>query len=147
VCTSSSSWYTNEKEANIKTEPSAQRTLGYLLDRVLKGYKSRTFLVELGKEEHPNLIRLLNERILHRLNEVYSHPDKPGLRYELFTLDHGAYIKFRGTVNQPREQVFFEPDEVKTLDEKERECIVPFDDKRSIRRIVFDPDHLTVSVG
>ena len=144
VCNASSSWYTNEKEANIKTEPTSQRTLTYLLDRVLKGYKSRTFLVEVGKEEHPNLIRLLNERILHRLNEVYSHPDKPGLRYELFTLDHGAYIRFRGTVNAPRQEVFFETSEVGSLQEDERQSIVPFDDRRSIRRIVFDPESLAV---
>jgi hypothetical protein len=139
VCNASSSWYTNEKESNIKTELKAQRTLTVLLDRVLKGYKSRTFLVEMGNEEHPNLIRLLNERILHRLNEVYSHPDRPGLRYELFTLDHGAYIKFRGTVNEARQEVFFYSTEVATLEDEERKSVVPFDDRRSIRRIVFDP--------
>lgn len=147
VCSASSSWYTNEKEANIKTEPKSQRTLAYLLDRVLKGYKPRTFLVEVGKEEHPNLIRLLNERILHRLNEVYSHPDKPGLRYELFTLDHGAYVRFRGTVNEPRQEVFFETSEVEALGEEEQRSIVPFDDRRSIRRIVFDPDSLAVEAN
>ena len=31
------------------------------------------------------------------------------------------------------------------LSKDERESIVPFDDKRSIRRIVFDPDRLSVS--
>ena len=144
VCTASSSWYTNEKEVNIKSEPTAQNTISFLLDRVLKGYKSRTFLVETGKEEHPSLIRLLNERILHRLNEVYSHPDKPGLRYELFTLDHGAYVRFRGTVNEPRQEVFLTQEAIGNLQAEERKSIVPFDDKRSIRRIVFDPDRVSV---
>jgi hypothetical protein len=145
ICAASASWYSNEKEANIKTERAAQQTMAFLLDHVLKGYKSRTFLVETGKEEHPSLVRLLNERILHRLNEVYSHPDKPGLRYELFTLDHGAYIRSRGTVNEPRQEVFFENASLGTLEEEERKSIVPLDDKRSIRRIVFDPDRLVVT--
>ncbi len=121
--------------------------MGYLLNNVLKSYKSRTFLVETGKDEHPRLIRLLNERIVHRLNEVYSHPDKPGLRYEVFTLDHGAYIRFRGTVNEPKENVFFDTGSLANLSEQERSSIVPFDDKRSIRRIVFDPDKLSVAAG
>jgi len=144
VCSASGSWYTNEKESNIKTEPDAQKTITFLLHNVLKTYRSRTFLVETGKEEHPCLIRLLNERILHRLNEVYSHPDKPGIRYGLFTLDHGAYIRFRGTVNEPRQQVFFETASLGGLKEEERRFTVPFDDRRSIRRIVFDPESLSV---
>jgi hypothetical protein len=144
ICEASASWFSNEKESNIKAEPTSQETLAYLLNNVLNSYKSRTFLVETGKDENPRLIRLLNERIVHRLNEVYSHPDKPGLRYEIFTLDHGAYIRFRGTVNQPEDTVFFDTASVGGLSEEEKKAIVPFDDKRSIRRIVFDPDRLSV---
>lgn len=144
VCDASSSWYANEKEANIRAEEEVGRTMSYLLNNVLKGYKSRTFLVEATKAEHPRLIRLLNERILHRLTEVYSHPDNPGLRYEIFTLDHGAYVRFRGTVNEPKQNVFLFAEDVSALPADEREYTVPIDDKRSIRRIVFDPECLEV---
>jgi hypothetical protein len=143
-----SSWYSNEKESNIRAEKEVLETIGFLLDKVLKGYKSRTFMVEAGREEHPRLNRLLNERILHRLNTRYSHPDRPGLRYGLFTLDYGAYVAYRSrTVNEPLQQYLFPDDEVQSLPEDEKEGIVPVDDKRSIRRIVFDPDKLTLNIG
>jgi len=144
VNTASASWFSSEKESNINAEQTSQETLRYLLNNVLKAYKSRTFLVEAGKEDHPRLVRLLNERIIHRLNEVYSHPDRPGQRYELFTLDHGAYIRFRGTVNEPHQDLFFDQDSLGWMSDEEKKGIVPFDDKRSIRRIVFDPDKLLV---
>ncbi len=136
------SWYANEKEANIKDEQEVQETINYLVDKVLKDYKSRTFMVEVGLDEHPRLMRLLNERILHRLNHRYSHPDRPGLRYELFTLDYGAYVAYRGTVNEPNQLNLFSGD-VRSHDSNDKK-IVPYDDKRSIRRIVFDPNMLSV---
>jgi hypothetical protein len=146
VSNASASWFSSEKESNIKTEPIPQETLSFLLNKVLKGYKSRTFLVETGKGEHPRLVRLLNERIVHRLNEVYSHPGRPGLRYEIFTLDHGAYVRFRGTVNEPKQNIFYLTEDIGRLAAAEKGSVVPFDDKRSIRRIVFDPDELSVGV-
>lgn len=142
-----SSWYSSEKESNIRAEKDVRETITFLLDKVLKRYKSRTFLVESGREEHPRLNRLLNERILHRLNTKYSHPDRPGLRYELFTLDYGAYVAYRGTVNEPNQQILFSKEDLKSLPEDEKQGIVPFDDKRSIRRIVFDPDQLAINTG
>ncbi len=89
---------------------------------------------------------MLNERIVHRLNEVYSHPDRPGLRYEIFTLDHGAYVRFRGTVNEPKQNIFYFTENIGGLAADEKDSVVSFDDKRSIRRIVFDPDQLSVAV-
>ena len=139
------SWYANEKEVNIKKEKDIQATINFLLDRVLKNYKSRTFMVEVGQDEHPKLLRLLNERIIHKLNIKYSHPDRPGLRYELFTLDYGAYVSYHGTVNEPN-QLFLFAEDIALLDEIEKQSILPFDDKRSIRRIVFNPIALSVDV-
>lgn len=145
ICNASASWFSSQKESNIKAESVPQATLSFLLNDVLKKYKSRSFLVETGKDEHPRLVRLLNERIIHRLNEVYSHPDKPGLRYEIFTLDHGAYVRYRGTVNEPKPDIFYRSGSAFDPGSDEAKSIVPLDDKRSIRRIVFDPDRLTIA--
>jgi hypothetical protein len=114
------------------------------MNQVLKGYKSRTFLVESSKAESPRLIRLLNERVLHRLNGTYSHPDRPGIRYDLFTVDYGAFVRFRGTVNQVREEIFWQGSAQELLTEDERRLMVPIDDRRSIRRITSDPDSMAV---
>lgn len=136
------SWFEQEKVSNVKIEGPVITALTRIYEEVIKGYKSRTFLVHSSLSEHPTLMRLLNERVLHKLNITYSHRDKPGERYELFTLDYGAYVKFKGTENEPQEQIFFEPHQVQELAELEKRQIVPVDDHRSIRRIVLDPRSL-----
>ncbi|GIW82306.1 MAG: hypothetical protein KatS3mg105_4113 [Gemmatales bacterium] len=145
IVRAAASWYDTEKAATINTEPEAKKTLEFLLNSILKNYKSRTFLVESSKAEHPLLGRLLNERVLHRLNGTYSHADRPGILHDLFTIDYGAYVRFRGTVNQVHEEVFWEGEATKELDVIQKDLLVPVDDKRSIRRITFDPDGLEVA--
>ena len=139
VVAAATTWFDQEKAANVLAEPEARETLLHIMEKVLKGYKSRTFLVESSKAEHPRLLRLLNERVLHRLNETYSHPDRPGVRYDIFTVDYGTYARFRDTVNQVEDHVFLDRDKRGQLNSAEQSLWVPVDDNRSIRRIVFDP--------
>ena len=101
-------------------------------------------MVDASKSHSPVMTRLLNERLLHKLSKFYSHPDRPGERYELFTVDYGAYVRFSGTVNEPFLTIMPLFDEVQNMDDDEKKYIVPLDDKRSIRRIVFDPDELSI---
>jgi len=144
VVSAAKSWFETEKAGNVYADRTARETLTYLVNQVLKGYKSRTFLVESSKAEHPRLVQLLNERVLHRLGGSYSHPDRPGVRHDLFTVDYGAYAQLRGTVDQVQESLFPEEDQP-VLSAEEQQLMVPVDDKRSIRRITFDPDELTVT--
>jgi hypothetical protein len=145
VVRAASSWFDTEKAANVYAEKITRETLAYLINHVLKGYKSRTFLVESSKAENPRLVRLLNERVLHRLSGTYSHPDKPGVRHDLFTVDYGAYARLRGTKDEIQEQMFWEQEHLDSLSAEQRSLLVPVDDKRSIRRITFDPDDLSVT--
>lgn len=142
VETASAQWFDNEKLSNIKIEANVQSALTHIYDRVLKNYKARTFMVHISKTQNHLLLRLLNERVVHKLNITYSHKDEPGERFELFTLDYGAYVRFKGTENEPFEQFMFENSEMGTLNEAEAKFVVPLDDHRSIRRIVFDPETL-----
>jgi hypothetical protein len=135
-------WYDETKAKNIVNEKSATETLQHIMNIVLKGYKARTFMVEVEKAEHPRLIRLLNERILHRLSGTYSHPDRPGVRHDLFAIDYGAFARFRGTKNAIHEEAFWGNHNSDGLTAEEKTQLVPVDDKRSIRRITFDPDTL-----
>lgn len=135
-----STWFDNAKYANIRDEEQPRKTLEFLINKAIKGYKSRTFMVEAAKARSPILTRLLNERVLHKLSGFYSHPDRPGERYELFTVDYGAYVRFKDTVNEPYQIVLLPSDKVADLSDDEKKYMVPFDDKRSIRRIVFDPE-------
>lgn len=140
-----SSWYDNEKYVNIRDEIILNKTLTFILNNIIKGYKSRTFMVEASKAHSSVLTRLLNERILHKLPGFYSHKDRPGERYELFNIDYGAYVRFKDTVNEPYQSVMPFISDVPRLPKEEQQFMVPLDDKRSIRRIVFDPDDLKVT--
>jgi len=141
-----SNWYDNEKYVNIRGETVLEKTLTFIMNNIIKGYKSRTFMVEASKAQSPVLIRLLNERILHKLSGFYSHKDRPGERYELFNVDYGAYVRFKGTVNEPYQLALPFTSEVPELPTDEQRFMVPLDDKRSIRRIVFDPDLLKTTI-
>jgi len=142
IVTAATLWFDAEKLANIRSEPDIVSALLYIMDHVLKSYKSRTFMVEESKSDHHRLIRLLNERILHKLSGTYSTKDRPGVRYDLFTVDYGAFARLRGTANEVDENIFLPPDGGKFDDAS---VIVPLDDKRSIRRIIFDPDQVRIS--
>ena len=60
----------------------------------------------------------------------YADKDNPGVRYNIYTLDYGTFVDLIGTSKQPILDLFEEVSET--------DLVVPFDDKRSIRRIVLD---------
>jgi hypothetical protein len=64
-------------------------------------------------------------------NGLLDFKDKPGVRYNIYALDYGTYVDLMNTSRKP--EIGFE--ELSGIDEKE--YLVPFDDKRSIRRIIL----------
>jgi hypothetical protein len=50
-------------------------------------------------------------------------------------MDFGAYASFSGTKSEPDQRVFWPRDDSKSPDADD---LVPFDDRRSIRRIVVE---------
>ena len=63
----------------------------------------------------------------------YANKDNPGERYNIYTIDYGAYVDLIGTSKEP---------ELDLVERTDTEVIVPFDDKRSIRRIVLNQEIL-----
>jgi hypothetical protein len=64
----------------------------------------------------------------------YADKDNPGVRYNIYTLDYGTYVTLLGTSKSPEgfdEMTVVNPD-----------FVVPFDDRRSIRRIILTNDVL-----
>ena len=98
-------------------------------------------MVPLQSVQHPLLRRLFSARVLHPLDLEWSHPDKPGERYNLVLIDYGTYAAFKGTKNGPYETLFWKTDvpDTKNLPDD----LVPLkNDSRSIRRIVVNSDTL-----
>jgi len=130
--------YRGDKYPNISSEGELEKFLDYLIHSVICNRKSRTFMVPYHLRNHDLLRRLYSARILHPLNLEWSHPDRPGERYNLVTMDYGTYASFKGTANEPEQQLFWETSHPRT-DELD---LVPLDDRRSIRRIVLEESDL-----
>ena len=81
--------------------------------------------------------KLFDARVLHPMQRGYADKDNPGLRYNIYTLDYGTYVDLIGTSRQPQIEFFQDADGA--------DFVVPFDDKRSIRRIVLQEDILSVA--
>jgi len=135
------SWYRSDKLTNLSSETWLEGFMQHLVDNIIAQKQSRTFMVPFRHIDHPLLRRLFAARILHPLNTEWSHPDKQGERFRLVTIDYGAYASFKGTKSQHLlDRVFWNSTAPEGT--QRPEDLVPFDDRRSIRRIVVDIDVL-----
>ncbi|WP_298912057.1 hypothetical protein [uncultured Nostoc sp.] len=68
----------------------------------------------------------------------YADKDNPGVRYNIYTLDYGTYVDLINTSKQPDLQLSLDfGEEYKLEDEYSEDRVVPFDDKRSIRKVIL----------
>ena len=133
IIESARQWFEKDKAQNL--DDALRQALQRIIGEVIGTRKARSFLVPRELQHHPLLERLFDARVLHLMQRGYADKDKPGIRYNIYTLDYGTYVDLLNTTKQPE------------LDFQEfqgqKEMVVPFDDKRSIRRIVLEEKHLT----
>jgi len=120
-------WFEQDKAKFLDDQLHA--VLQRIVDEVIGRRRARSFLLARDLERHPVIQRLFDARVLHQMQRGYADKDHPGVRYNIYTLDYGTYVDLLGTSKQP---------EVELLERTaEPDLIVPFDDKRSIRRIML----------
>jgi hypothetical protein len=129
-------WFEKDKAQNL--EPELQGVLRRIVDDVIGHRKARSFLVPSELEKHHTLRRLFDSRVLHLMQRGYADKDNPGRRYNIYTLDYGTYVDLINTKKEPQIEM------VEIEDNIEEEVVVPFDDKRSIRRITISEEILEV---
>jgi hypothetical protein len=123
-------WYLRGKEVTINSDPNAQRLLHWIIDQVIGARKSRAFLLRSGTR-HELVDTLFDERVLHVIKRGISARDQPGVRYDAYKIDYGAYVDLISTNNAPG-GLF-------ALDETPSQFVdVPPDDYRAIRRAILD---------
>lgn len=134
VTSSAREWFEQDKAQHLS--PNLNAFLRRVMTEVIGSRKARSFLVPRDLQGHPVLQGLFDARVLHIVQRGYADKDNPGLRYDIYTLDYGTYVELMGTSKQPAlEYVTYIP-------EGHEDVVVPFDDKRSIRRIILGPDYL-----
>lgn len=136
VIESSRQWF--EKDKYNIVDSSMETVLKKIIDDVIGAKKARSFLLPIALERHFMIQKLFDARVIHRIKRGYADKDNPGVRYNVYSLDYGTYVDLIGTNSEP--QIDFLFPEL----EKEDEIVVPFDDNRSIRRIILHEDVLAV---
>jgi hypothetical protein len=66
----------------------------------------------------------------------YADKNNPGVRFNIYTLDYGTYVDLLNTKKQPELKLKMGKSDLSD------DFIVPFDDKRSIRRVILSEDIL-----
>jgi hypothetical protein len=128
-------WFEQDKAQHL--DQSMQNVLRKIVDEVIGSKRARSFLLPRDLEKHPMILKLFDARVIHHLQRGYADKDNPGVRYNIYTLDYGTYVDLIGTSKAP--QIEFEGFVTEVTDPG---IVVPFDDKRSIRRIVLHEDML-----
>jgi hypothetical protein len=128
-------WFEKDKEQNL--DQSLRTVLSQIVDKVIGSRRARSFLIPRELEKHPVIQQLFDCRVLHLVQRGYADKDNPGRRYNIYTLDYGTYVDLINTSKQPE----LDMPELKNND---AERVVPFDDKRSIRRIVLAEEDLNL---
>jgi hypothetical protein len=128
-------WFEQDKERNLDDELRA--VLRRITDEVIGNRRARSFLLPRELSTHRLIHRLFDLRVLHLVQRGYADKDKPGVRYNIYTLDYGTYVDLMNTTRRPEAGFEF----AESADDPS-EYIVPFDDKRSIRRIILTKDYL-----
>lgn len=94
-------WFQNDKEAALQSREEAAALLRWVIDEVIRGKKSRSFLVSQRDTKLPVLMALFDARVVHLARRGYSAQDQPGERYDVFSIDYGAYVDLINTQSAP----------------------------------------------
>jgi hypothetical protein len=127
----SQQWYEQDKERNLSED--LQKILTRIIREVIGEKKARSFLVPKNLENNIYLQQLFDLRVLHIVKRGYADKVNPGERYNIYTLDYGTYVDLIKTKNKPYEEYLIQD----LSEENQNDIVVPFDDKRSIRRIIL----------
>lgn len=132
-------WFEQDKEGNL--DDTLREVLRRITDEVIGERQARSFLLPRELGDHPIIQKLFDLRVLHLVQRGYADKDKPGVRYNIYCLDYGTYVDLLNTSKRP--DLGFTVRE----DEDQSNFVVPFDDKRSIRRIILTQEILERDPG
>jgi hypothetical protein len=131
-------WYQRDKEAAVRNSTEAQDLLNWIIDQVIGTKKARAFLLR-ANTRHTLIDTLFDARLLHIAKKSISSKDEPGVRYDAYKLDFGAYVDLLTTKAAPTQFLMGGlPSEDDNDDEAAALVEVPMDDYRAIRTAILN---------
>lgn len=128
-------WYTSDKLKALQSREEARRLLTWVVERVIREKRARAFLVSEADSVDPLLITLFDARVLHVVRRGYSAQDRPGERFDVWSIDYGAYVDLIHTSRFPQGALTFEDEDGGSV---YFDVDVPTQDLRAIRRAILD---------
>lgn len=124
-------WYTRDKEKSVSSKENALPVLRWIIDEVISHRNARAFLLQTDMKN--DIIDFLYDaRVLHLIKQSVAGQDKPGIRYNVFSIDYGCYVDLINTNRAPKGLFQAETDDgLKYVQ-------VPNNDYRAIRRAILD---------
>ncbi|PKD44687.1 ATP-binding protein [Rhodohalobacter barkolensis] len=132
ILEASRQWFEQDKAQDLDDE--MHEVLRRIVEDVIGEKKARSFLLPRSLIKHDTIQKLFDARVLHHMQRGYADKDNPGVRYDIYSLDYGTYVDLIGTSKEPQIELFVE--------DNGADIVVPFDDKRSIRRIILGEEIL-----
>lgn len=132
-------WYETDKSTALSENQ--REALHRIIQDVIGGRSTKMFMISRADADHPMIQSLFDLRLLHLILRGYSDKENPGKRYNIYALDYGTYVDLKRTKAEP-EGLFVVPtgSEKAGNDAPKQEPedrLVPFKDKRSIRRVIL----------
>ena len=124
-------WYERDKYNSVAQYPDASALLNWIISSVIGQRRAKAFLLSVGSKSQL-IDHLFDSRILHILKQNVSTKDRPGERFNVYSIDYGCYVELIQT-DQKVLGLFQEED-----DDSAEYIQVPKNDYRSIRRAILD---------
>jgi len=129
VRTAAMEWYERDKANNATIEQ--REVLRRIVEEVIGQRRVRSFLLEKDFERDDLIRSLFDFRLLHLLHRGFVDSRDVGRRYNIYAIDYGAYVELLGSTRAPARDL--------STDIQDSQSIVPFGDKRRMKRVVLDP--------
>lgn len=126
-------WYERDKAINVSL--SQRVVLQRIVTEVIGSKRLRTFLLKKEYERDEMIRSLFDFRLLHLVHRGHSDECDPGVRYNIYAIDYGAYVDLLNTPRAPERDLLVRDAQRVGGDE----VVVPFNDRRAMRRVVLSP--------
>lgn len=128
-------WYISDKVKALESREQAGKLLDWIIGKVIREKRARAFLVSEGDARDSLLLALFDARVLHIVRRGYSAQDRSGERFDVWSIDYGAYVDLIHTKYAPEGMLPIErEDGAKVYSDMD----VPTQDLRAIRRAILN---------
>jgi len=90
-------WYQEDKISDLNASSKIYNLLERLINEVIIRYRTKQFILLSSESANRELQQLIDMRLLHLLKQGWSSKGTPGKRFDVFSIDYGAFISILAT--------------------------------------------------